>query len=87
MSSPARRFKQSVAEVRVEKSSLQKARPKRPGDHIPCLRGWKGQEGRLSTHCLGDSESPPKLSQTPVTIILPGFQTGAGELLTKTWIG
>lgn len=52
MSSPVRRFKQSVAEVRVEKSSLQKARPKSPGDYIPRLGGWKRQEGQLSTHCL-----------------------------------
>lgn len=52
---------------------------------------WVGGRDRKAdlalTVCLGGSEPPPKLSQIPVTVILPGFQTGAGELLTKTWIG
>lgn len=44
------------------------------------------QKVRLSTVCLGDQGDLIKPDQIHVVNILPGFQTGVEELLTKTWI-
>lgn len=44
------------------------------------------QKVRLSTVCLGGQGDLIKPDQIHVVNILPGFQTGVEELLTKTWI-
>lgn len=65
---------------------LKKTRARVWVDPAPSL-GGRGRKADLALFIWEVARLPPKRSQAHVINILPGFQTGAGASLTRTWTG